>query len=113
MDDCVFCKIVKKEIPSSIVFEDENVIIFKNNQPVATVHLLICPKKHIESFMKLDDDTTLNLMYKAIQNIILEYKIEDGFKLVFNGGRYQTVPHLHWHLLSGDLEKNEDVMNKL
>lgn len=110
MDDCVFCKIVKGEIPSDVVFRDENVIVFKNIEPIATHHLLICPTKHVASFMELGEE--ILPMIKVTQKIINELEIKNEYKLVFNGGKYQSVPHVHMHLLSGNLEKNEDVLNK-
>lgn len=111
MKDCVFCKIIKKEIPSEIVFEDSDVIVFKNIEPVADVHVLICPKQHVESFLKINNEFNLDNMVKAAQKMIKDLKIESGYKLCINGGKYQSVPHLHWHLLAGNLEKNDDIIN--
>lgn len=112
MNDCVFCKIVKGELPSKKNYEDKDVLIFENINPVAETHLLICPKKHIENFLSIKEDFDIFPMIKATQKVISELKIEDAYKLVFNGGKYQSVPHLHWHLLAGELEENGDVVNK-
>lgn len=111
MEDCIFCKIVRGEVPSEKVYENGDVIIFKNIKPVAETHLLICPKKHIESFLRISKNFDISPMIQAVQKIIVEKNIQDGYKLVFNGGKYQLVPHLHWHLLAGKLEEG-DVLNK-
>lgn len=112
MDNCVFCKIVAGELPSKKVYEDGEVLIFENIKPVADTHLLICPKKHIESFLRISKNFDISPMIEAAQKVIVEKNIQDGYKLVFNGGKYQEVPHLHWHLLAGNLEKEQDVLNK-
>ncbi|MBL7036285.1 HIT domain-containing protein [Candidatus Microgenomates bacterium] len=112
MKDCIFCKIVEGVNPAKKVYEDDDVLVFENINPVAEIHLLVCPKKHIESFLKIDESFSLTPMVEATQKIISEKNIQEGYKLVFNGGKYQTVPHLHWHLLAGKLEDNEDVLNK-
>lgn len=103
--DCVFCKIVKGEIPArKIRYEDNDVMAFDNITPVAKTHILIIPKKHILNFLDIKDDFDFSKMVKATQKIILENKIKSGYKLMFNGGKYQEIPHLHWHLLAGDLK---------
>lgn len=104
--DCVFCKIIDKEIPTKKVrYEDFDVIAFDSINPVAETHILIIPKKHIVSFLEINEDFDFSKIVKAAQKIIMENKIELAYKLVFNGGKFQTVPHLHWHLLSGDLKE--------
>ena len=106
---CVFCKIVKKEIPSSVVFEDDNVIVFKNIQPVAEHHYLVCPKKHVSNLLEVGSE--ILDMTIAFQHVVKTMKLESGYKLVINGGKYQSVPHLHMHLLSGKLEDQDDIIN--
>lgn len=101
MENCIFCKIIKGEMPTELIYKDNDVFVFKNIKPLATHHLLVVPTKHINNFMELGDDI-LN-MTKIAQKIIKDLNIEDGYKLVFNGGKYQEIPHLHWHLLAGDL----------
>ena len=113
MTDCIFCKIIDKKLPSKIVFENSDVIVFENINPVATTHLLICPKKHIKSFLDMGTDFSLDKMTEAAKIVIKERKIEDGYKLIFNGGKYQSVSHLHWHVLGGNLEDPDDILNKL
>lgn len=111
MSDCIFCKIAKKESPASIEAETDSVIAFANINPVSETHILIIPKKHVETFLDLDD--LLLEMKSVADGLIKSNGIESAYKLVFNGGKYQAVPHAHWHLLGGKLEDNEDVLNKL
>lgn len=110
MNDCVFCKIINKEIPAKLQYEDSDVVVFNNNEPVSENHLLIVPKKHIASFIELDE--TVFAMTKAAQKIIKDLNLSPGYKLVFNGGKYQSVPHVHWHLLAGKLELGDDILNQ-
>jgi len=104
--DCVFCKIIKKEIPAKVAYEDDQVIAFHDVNPQAPIHLLIVPKKHIASIMEIDDEnsTLLNKIARAAQNLARENNIDKkGFRLVVNTGEEggQTVNHLHFHLLGG------------
>lgn len=103
MSDCVFCKIVKKQIPADLVFEDEDVLVFKDIAPKAATHLLIVTKKHIESVMSVEDvdrDLMGNLILKA-RDIAKGLALK-GYKLQVNVGEHggQEVFHLHVHLLS-------------
>lgn len=105
MKDCVFCQIVRGERKADIVYEDEQVIAFKNYHPQAKTHLLIIPKKHISSLkeMKKEDETLIgHLVFVAKQ--LAEEKGLRGYHLVFNVGSEggQTVFHVHLHLLSSD-----------
>lgn len=104
--DCIFCKIIKGEIPSTKIFENDEVIAFNDIHPKAKVHILVVPKKHIESVKhleKIDGGLIAELIFAA-QKIAEEEKLE-GYKLVINVGREggQLVDHLHLHLLSGDV----------
>lgn len=106
MKDCIFCKIVKKELPAKIVYEDEKFISFKDIDPVAPVHLLIIPKKHIPSVnhLKSQDKELVGELFLVAQKIArVEKLIPAGYRLVFNVGvgAGQTVEHLHLHLLGG------------
>lgn len=113
MEDCTFCKIVKGELPSDKVYEDSEVIAFNNIEPVADTHILICPKQHIQNILNISSKFDFTKIIVVIQELINKKNIQEGYKLVINGGRYQSVPHLHIHLLSGNLEKNDDILNKL
>ncbi|MBR6033271.1 MAG: histidine triad nucleotide-binding protein [Clostridia bacterium] len=106
MDDCIFCKIIKKEIPSEIVYEDEQVIAFKDIHPVAPVHVLIIPKKHISAVteIKEDDEAVIGKIYSVINTIAEKMGIkENGFRVIVNCGKDggQEVKHLHFHLIGG------------
>ncbi len=106
MSDCIFCKIVSKEIPSTIVYEDDKILAFKDVNPAAPVHVLIIPKQHISSVMELEAEH-VNLMghiLLASQKIAKELGIDEkGFRIVNNCGDDggQTVGHIHFHLLGG------------
>ena len=101
--DCIFCKIVKGEIPSSKVYEDEKVLAFRDINPCAPVHVLVIPKKHIESAVALSDDDNelIAHIFKVVRIIAKEEGLDNGFRLVSNIGEDggQTVKHLHFHIL--------------
>ncbi|HOK39542.1 MAG TPA: histidine triad nucleotide-binding protein [bacterium] len=104
MNNCIFCKIINKEIKSEIVFENDFVIAIKDINPVAPIHLLVLPKKHFVNLLDLNDDNILSEIFKAIKILSKQYNIsEKGFRVVNNcnkdGG--QTVDHIHFHLLGG------------
>jgi len=100
MKDCVFCKIANKEIAKDFTYEDEDIMVFPDIHPVAPIHLLIVPKRHIRDFGDLRDDTLLGKLREVIQNMIKEQKIQDkGYRLVVNGGGAQIIDHLHIHLM--------------
>ena len=97
--DCVFCRVVNKEIPAGIVFEDEIVLVFRDIHPVAPIHLLVIPKKHIEDFHHLGDQTAVALK-NVLQRMVTENKLMGkGYKIEVNGGGAQIVNHLHFHLI--------------
>lgn len=100
MMDCVFCKIIKKEIEAKIVYEDDDVVVFPDIHPVKPVHLLIVPKKHIPDFLELSDDSVLVAAAKTIQKMVKQTKLEKkGFRIGINGGGAQVINHLHIHLM--------------
>lgn len=106
MEDCIFCKIINKQIPSEIIYEDSEIIAFKDIEPVAPVHILVIPKKHITSIMDLskEDEALIGKIYSVIQKLAVELGVEkDGFRVVTNCGENagQTVKHIHFHLLGG------------
>ena len=106
MEDCIFCKIIKNEIPSKIVFENDLVIAFEDLNPVAPVHILIVPKKHIKSAMEVTeaDSKYLSEVFFVAKQIAAEKRIaESGFRIVNNCGDAagQTVKHIHFHLIGG------------
>jgi histidine triad (HIT) family protein len=108
--DCVFCKIVAGEIPSDILYQDEEVIAFRDINPIAPTHLLIVSKKHIPSLLHLTDAEMplIGHMVKIANQLATEHGVaESGYRLVINCGKEggQLVPHLHMHLLGGRVLK--------
>ena len=107
MDDCIFCKIIKKEIPSDIVYEDDDVIAFRDIKPAAKVHVLVIPKKHISALTDIskEDEQIIGKIYSVINNVAAKEGIkEDGFRVIVNCGENggQVVKHVHFHLLGGE-----------
>ena len=102
---CLFCQIVKKELPADIVYEDEQVVAFKDIHPKAPLHLLIIPKKHISSVDHLEtaDKELTGELVLAAKKIAKEQGVSAAYKLVFNVGRAggQIIDHIHLHLLAG------------
>jgi histidine triad (HIT) family protein len=104
MEDCLFCSIVRKEISSEIVFENDSVLIFNDINPKAPVHLLVIPKKHINDITeigKLSAAESSELL-GSISKVALELGLEKGgFRVVTNtgAGAGQSVAHLHFHIL--------------
>ena len=106
MENCVFCKIIKGEIPSEKVYEDDEIFAFKDINPVAPIHILVIPKKHIETLLEVteEDSKLIAKTYMTINKIAKDLGIEkDGFRVVANCGRDsgQEVMHIHFHMLAG------------
>lgn len=106
MEDCVFCKIINGEIPSEKVYEDEEILAFKDINPAAPIHILVIPKKHIENLLEVKDEDNylIGKICKTINQIAKDLNIEkDGFRVIVNCGKDsgQEVMHLHFHLLGG------------
>ncbi|MDR0885781.1 MAG: histidine triad nucleotide-binding protein [Clostridiales Family XIII bacterium] len=105
--DCIFCKIAAGEIPSNVVYEDEEILCFHDLEPQAPVHVLIIPKKHFESLSSVsespEDKELLGHLMSKVGVIAELLELENGYRLVNNCGvdGYQTVMHLHFHLLGG------------
>lgn len=106
MSDCLFCNIVNGSVPSDIVYEDEQVIAFKDIYPKADVHLLLIPKIHIGSVNDLDPshDRLVAHMMRVLPRLAQEQALVSGFRTVINTGPGggQEVYHLHFHLLGGE-----------
>ena len=108
--DCVFCKIVAGEMPTDILYQDEEVIAFHDINPIAPTHLLVVSKRHIPSLLHLTDAEVplIGHMTKVANQLAKEHGVaESGYRLVINCGKEggQLVPHLHMHLLGGRLLK--------
>lgn len=105
MDNCIFCKIIKGEIPSTKVYEDEDMLIIKDVNPQAPIHLLLLPKEHYANVVEMTDSQaqTLARCIKKLSAMVDELGLKDGFRLVSNKGANgcQSVEHLHVHILGG------------
>jgi histidine triad (HIT) family protein len=105
MSTCLFCKIVAGEIPSDKVYEDESVLAFRDIAPQTPAHILVIPKKHIESVAKIDKNDTkvVTSCLEIVAKIAEAEGLVNGFRLISNVGADggQTVPHLHFHILGG------------
>ncbi len=105
MENCLFCKIISGEIPSSKVYEDDHVYAFRDINPQAPVHVLVIPKKHIASMACVDEatDEELAACLRAVRLIAKQENLTDGYRVVSNCGKHacQSVPHLHFHILGG------------
>ena len=106
MSDCLFCKIIAGEIPSTKIYEDESVYAFKDINPLAPVHILIVPKNHISGASEItaENSAVISKIFEAAAKIAKEQGIsDDGFRIVTNCGENgcQSVGHLHFHLLGG------------
>ena len=105
-EDCIFCKIINKEIPTEFLYEDDQLVVFKDINPLAPIHLLLVPKKHIRSINDLDDsDTTIvsDLIMTAKDMAEKMSVNKSGYRIFFNveKGGGQEVFHLHLHLIGG------------
>lgn len=106
MEDCLFCKIIRGEIPSTKVYEDEEILAFKDINPAAPIHILVIPKKHIKSLVELEkeDEILVGKIYTVINKIAESQGVkEKGYRVIVNCGEDggQEVGHLHFHLLAG------------
>lgn len=106
MNECIFCKIASKEVAKEFVYEDEDIMVFDDINPVKSVHVLVVPKKHMKDLLQLEDDTLKVKILNTIQKIAKEKSLEDkGFRVVANGGGAQAIDHLHLHLMGPMGEK--------
>lgn len=105
MAETIFQKIIDREIPADIVYEDDQCLAFRDVAPQAPTHVLVIPKKPVESIDQLADEDAalLGHLWLVIRNLAVELKLADGYRVVVNCGKDggQTVDHLHFHLLGG------------
>ncbi len=106
-NECLFCKIIKGEIPSTKVYEDDYVLGFRDINPAAKIHILVIPKKHIASLADLKDEDKDYVwkIHEAMNKIAGQEGFkEDGYRVIVNCGKNagQEVMHLHYHLLAGE-----------
>ncbi len=105
-DDCIFCKIINNEIPTDFLYEDDQLVAFKDINPLAPIHLLLVPKKHIRSINDLDDSDTsiVSDLIMTAKNMAEKMSVnKSGYRIFFNveKGGGQEVFHLHLHLIGG------------
>jgi histidine triad (HIT) family protein len=105
MNDCLFCKILAGEIPSETVYEDEQVVVFRDINPKAEIHLLVIPRQHIASLDDLtpEQDALMAHMLRVLPQLAKAQGLDDGFRTIINTGKDggQIIFHLHMHLLGG------------
>ena len=103
--DCIFCKIIKGDIPSSKVYENESVYAFRDINPQAPVHILVVPKEHISSVDEItaENSAIVAKIFEAIPEIAKSEKLSGGYRVISNCGAdaCQSVKHLHFHILGG------------
>ncbi len=104
--ETIFSKIIRKEIPADIVFENERILAFRDIHPKAPVHILVIPKKEIVNVddLQKEDEALIGEIFSVIRNLAMEEGVaESGYRVVANNGKEggQEVPHLHFHLLGG------------
>jgi len=104
--DCLFCKIIAKELPADFIYEDEHIVAFKDINPIAPVHILIVPRKHMKDnneFMK-EDEHIAGRFFTLVRELAEQEGIsEDGYRIFMNTGKHgkQIIPHMHLHLIGG------------
>ncbi len=105
--DCIFCKIVKKELPTKIIFENDICVAFNDIKPVSPTHILVIPKVHIKSLWEATDGELLGKLLLAAKEVAKQNNLNEGFRTVINTGDNggQTVYHLHLHVLGGRFHK--------
>ena len=105
MEDCLFCKIANKEIPSETVYEDDDVMAFKDIAPQAPVHIIVIPKEHFDNVLNVPAGCEIiSKIFVVINKLALKYGLtQNGFRIVNNMGEDggQSVNHLHFHLMAG------------
>lgn len=103
--DCVFCSIIKGDIPSKKVYEDDNVLAFHDINPLAPVHIIVIPKLHIKDANGINESNSslVAKIFEVIPKIAAEAGLASGYRVITNCGAdaCQTVPHLHFHILGG------------
>ena len=103
MSDCIFCKIINREIPANIAYEDDKILVFHDLDPQAPVHVLMIPKKHISSAddIKPEDAELMGYMMEKVKDVTAMLGMDNGYRVVINCGEdgMQTVKHLHFHIL--------------
>ena len=106
MKDCIFCKIAKHEIPKEFTYEDDDIMVFPDINPLKPVHVLVVPKEHIEDFANLNDRNLFFKIKKTLDKVVKLEKLSDkGYRISVNGGGAQLINHLHFHVI-GPIDKD-------
>ncbi len=115
MEECIFCKIIKGEIPSKKLYEDEHVLAFLDIHPESPGHTLIIPKEHHKDMFLIPENELTNIMKsaKVMMNRLEEKLHPDGFRLVQNNGIVQEVKHFHLHIIPVYQEKEEKTVEEI
>jgi len=109
MTNCIFCKIRDREIPKEFEYEDDDVMVFPDINPMKPIHILVVPKKHIVEFIELDDPKLFFNIKKIIDKVIKDQKLTNrGYRISINGGGAQAIDHLHFHI-TGPIDKTMEV----
>ena len=107
MENCIFCKIIKGEIPSLRLYEDDKIIVIRDIEPKAKLHYLCIPKTHFALLSEMDGEKaeTVKYCFEKIPALAKKLGLQDGYRIIINQGENggQTVPHLHIHLLGGEV----------
>jgi histidine triad (HIT) family protein len=104
MQDCVFCKVISGELSSTKEYEDDLILAFRDIHPSAPTHILVVPKIHILDFESIGTFAEIEVLGKlqaAIGKIVKKINISNAYKVVVNGGKFQEIKHIHYHLLAG------------
>lgn len=104
MEDCLFCKIIRKEVPADVVFDNDSFLAFRDINAQAPSHILVIPKKHVAGIHEVDEIDDMQGLMQTVAAIAREEGLETaGYRVVINSGRHggQTVDHLHVHILGG------------
>ena len=106
-NDCIFCKIAKKEMQTKLIFENDDFVAFNDIKPVSPTHVLVIPKKHYKNLFEIDDKELLGKLLLAAKEVAIKSGLQDGFRTVINTGDNggQTVYHIHAHVLGGRFHK--------
>ena len=103
--ECIFCKIIKGEIPSTKVYEDEMILAFRDINPEAPVHVLVVPKNHVASCEEINEENSsiISKIFEAIPKIASQEGLKNGYRVIANVGEDggQSVAHMHFHILGG------------
>ena len=109
--DCLFCKIIKKEVPSFILYEDDDLMVILDAYPDADGHTLIIPKKHYEDILNIDNETLIKIFDKAreITTKLMKKLGKDAITFVINYGEAQVIKHFHLHLIPNYIKKEHKL----